>query len=52
MNSSDLKYIDNCPECESWNIRVLGNIITKDNESKLEIKCQDCGAGWLDYVEG
>lgn len=51
--SNENVYIDSCPECDSLDVRVFGDRIKKtSNMVEIEVRCQECGASWFDYLEG
>lgn len=43
-------FLDACPECISLNVRVLFEE-SLDTETQVEVKCQDCGYEWIDFIE-
>lgn len=47
--SSKNAYFDSCPECDSLNVRIVGEI-SPESETSL-IECRDCGCDWEDWVE-
>lgn len=48
--SSSLKYYDSCPECDSLNVKVCGEI-NVNGVNHIELVCRECGADWADLNE-
>jgi hypothetical protein len=46
-------YADECPNCDSWDVRIKSEkFIDDENSWDIIVYCRDCGFEWDDYVEG
>lgn len=45
-------YADNCPNCDSWNVRIVSEEPNKTDQGwDVVVYCRECGFEWNDFIE-
>lgn len=50
MHPMNSVYIDSCPDCDGLDVRLIKVISEELEELQVEVRCQECGVEWIDYV--
>lgn len=50
MQQTNSLYLDSCPECDSLDVRLIKVISEELSELQVEVRCQECGVEWIDFV--
>jgi uncharacterized Zn finger protein len=50
MQQNSSLYVDSCPECDSLEVRLIKVISEELDELQVEVRCEECGVEWIDYV--